>query len=577
MAVFLKKFELFMINFRSPFLWILLLLTSFSVQAQNSDSLSLERWVKNGEIDSLFSFLKEKKQHQSLSHREYSLLIYSSQALSQYKDGLAYTYEWENYILKKEDSAMLAKPKKYRMKILYYLGEKEKAVLIGEDLLKYFETIKNEKQMIDTQLSLGLFYREVGEPEKAEKLYLSIPQEKLRKNQLISFYNNLGTVYRDQNEFQKSLTYMLKSLALGKELKLTDELALFYNNIGSAYIDVERPHLSLKYLDSAYHSLTNYNNLIHKKLIFQNKYTAWNKLGNTDSTFHYLEELRAVDEENYHIRLNTETESLKAAFQKEKQMQSIIDETHLEIEKNKRTQLYFYIIGLVGLLVVSLIFYFYRLQKIQAEQKEIKIEQQLLRLQLTPHFLFNSLSVIQGMILHGEKDNAVSYVSKLSKLLRLVLKNSRSQWVELSTEIEGIQHYIDLQNLRTQHKIKYHIDTENNTKEKDVLVPPMFIQPYIENAIIHGFKEEQESQELNMQIIINQGICICIINDNGIGIDIEAQHNNTSLSGKINNERLQLIFKETGKQGKIEITNLKETGKQGTQVKLHIPYKKIKE
>ena len=153
---------------------------------------------------------------------------------------------------------------------------------------------------------------------------------------------------------------------------------------------------------------------------------------------------------------------------------------------------------LVSILLGAIIFY-QKYRNVKSKNKNIVTEQKLLRSQMTPHFIFNSLSVLQGMILNNEDKKAVSYLSKFSKLLRITLENSRDKTVLLSEEITAVENYLALQNLENEAYL-YNINVDLTIDTTSFKIPPMLIQPFIENAIEHAFTSAEQDKKIEVHL-----------------------------------------------------------------------------
>jgi len=222
------------------------------------------------------------------------------------------------------------------------------------------------------------------------------------------------------------------------------------------------------------------------------------------------------------------------------------------------------------------IIFFLKLRHEKAKMQNVVIEQKLLRSQMTPHFIFNSLSVLQGMILNKDEKNAVTYLSKFSKLLRATLENSRHKTVGLSDEISAINDYMTLQNLDVNPPFKYSLDIAQNIDTAIFKIPPMLIQPFIENTIEHAFPNKKEDKQIKVALTYNNGVLKCTIADNGIGITLKNEErgcNKNSLATTITSERLNVLSKDFKTEGSVTVKNRKEFEEQGTLVTLVIPYK----
>lgn len=241
------------------------------------------------------------------------------------------------------------------------------------------------------------------------------------------------------------------------------------------------------------------------------------------------------------------------------------------------------------LLLSALWFYRWRIKKIKGEEKlktdyEKKIaetEMQALRAQMNPHFMFNSLNSINNFILKNDPDNASGYLTKFSRLMRLILDNSRSEWVLLENELKSLELYIQLEAVRFDHAFSYSIEVNQDINTETVIVPPLIVQPYVENAIWHGLLHRKEpGGKLDIHLWKNNGILYIEIEDNGVGRD-EAMRQKSKTATKqkshgmkITAERIDIVNKVYNVDAGVAITDVKnETGGNGTRVLITLKYK----
>lgn len=218
-------------------------------------------------------------------------------------------------------------------------------------------------------------------------------------------------------------------------------------------------------------------------------------------------------------------------------------------------------------------------EKISIEKDLIQLEQKALRLQMNPHFLFNALNSIQGLISREDSKNARYYLAKFSKLMRLVLENSRESMINLSEEIETLEHYLTVEQFSSGDKFSYNIQVADELDPEEVLIPPMMIQPFIENAIIHGVAHLSKKGNILIEFRkIGQRV-ECYISDNGVGrkkakeIKSQQAHKHKSTALLVTQERLDIISKGADWGKSIEMVDLMDAeGKPaGTKVILRIP------
>ncbi len=215
-------------------------------------------------------------------------------------------------------------------------------------------------------------------------------------------------------------------------------------------------------------------------------------------------------------------------------------------------------------------------RRLQESVDRMALEQRLLRSQIEPHFIFNTLAVLQGLIRREEKALSIRYLNQFAKLLRISLEHARESFVPLSGEIDALGHYLALQQLRFQNAFTYTIDTWEDYEEEssELLIPPMLLQPFAENAVHHGMKGNTEKEgRINIRLQKAQHVIHFIIEDNGPGYDTNAPQapkgKKQSLAIVITRERLAILGKKTGHPASLTI--ISALG-QGTRVEMLIPY-----
>ncbi len=240
----------------------------------------------------------------------------------------------------------------------------------------------------------------------------------------------------------------------------------------------------------------------------------------------------------------------------------------------------------VGILLVSLIFglRFRAVKRKVKQEKErltlersmLELEQKALRLQMNPHFIFNSLNSVQALILRNDQKSARYYLSKFSKLMRQTLENSRSQFITIEDEISTLKNYLDLENFGREEPFEYEINLAETIDPDNVLIPPMLLQPFAENSIIHGFKDLPHPGKITVDFSIDKEILVCSLSDNGVGrkkaseqkAQQKQQHKSAAL--EVTQERLSILNENEVKKG-FEIVDLNgEPGRSGTQVILRL-------
>lgn len=376
-----------------------------------------------------------------------------------------------------------------------------------------------------------------------------------------------GMYYIEKGDFAKAELLFIEGIKYQKSLPYTDNylLATFYNSLKEVAVKRED-----------YEAYYSYDTL----------YSKYNQLKYNESTQKLLQ-------------------NADARYESSKKIERI-KQLELENELEQQNKLLGY--GIAGVLLIGLVFmfrsYYFRQRyylkreeilkqeqanselKVQLMEKEtienlaarLSLERRLLRSQMDPHFIFNALGNIQSMILQKDTIPAVSYLNKFAKLTRQILEQSRKETISLEEEISTLKNYIELQQLRLNNSFEYHIVCDESV-EDGILIPPLLIQPFIENAVEHGLKpkpkEEKGLLQLNFTQQTDQKNLICVIKDNGIGLaasrKLKIKENHQSLSTTITDERLAKMQKEHPFAGFQVLERESENGETGCIVIINIP------
>lgn len=209
-----------------------------------------------------------------------------------------------------------------------------------------------------------------------------------------------------------------------------------------------------------------------------------------------------------------------------------------------------------------------------------KIELKALRSQMNPHFVFNSLNAIQHYIFNTKSEEAIKYLNKFARLVRIILNNSERPTVTVGDDLEALKLYLELEQMRFEDKFDYEIMVDESVDVDYDIMPPLLMQPYVENAILHGLNPKPEKGKLTIRLSSENNFLICTIVDNGIGREKASDirrtmpvKNHKSLGMKITEDRLRILNEINNSQLSVTITDLKDAnGKPlGTKVELFVP------
>ena len=498
--------------------------------------------------------------------------------------------------------------------------------------IRYFQTAINGNREKKNFRSLGLalanlgeLYNEINDNEKAiqysKEALVFLTDVNMPYMQTAG---NIGGYYSDQMKFDSALVYLKKSEEVA--IKINDfetrlanqnRLAGIYiaqKNFSGAKLLLDRNLLALSTTDDRWNlckTLLNYANLdaalqnyaqskayLQRVLLIsgQNEFKAFtvtafqqlsavcSKLGDYRNAFDYHTQYVNLRDSIADEKTKSELADLEISYKTQQKEQEILllkkdnDIKNLQLANNKRSVI-LYLVALVFTAALFSVLFYQRAQRNKVETKKIKaeLENQVLRLQMNPHFIFNSLNSIENFMMQNEKRLASDYLTKFSKLIRSILDSSLNEWIPVSKDMEALQWYVDLQQLRLNNKFSYHTDIDGQLLQGDYKVPSMLIQPFVENAIEHGVAHSEKSNlKLTVTVSLENDYIIYTIEDNGIGRQRAAEYNrqnkpyHKSVGVAITTERVNIFNKE--QKSNVQTTDLYdiENKPAGTRVTVKI-------
>ena len=211
---------------------------------------------------------------------------------------------------------------------------------------------------------------------------------------------------------------------------------------------------------------------------------------------------------------------------------------------------WFITVTIVGIFLLGFIIYKKRINYIQNQERtksevqkrlaETKME--ALQSQMNPHFIFNAMNSIQNYIIDNNTDDALMYMGEFSKLIRQTLNNSSKTKINLLEELQYLESYVTLENMRFKENVTFDLNVSDEVDIFETEIPPMLIQPFLENAFVHAFDSSSMNPKLNLSFEIKNNNLFIEINDNGKGLDVKNLNQLTQSKGiKLAQERISLF------------------------------------
>lgn len=446
----------------------------------------------------------------------------------------------------------------------------------------FYKKIKDSLHLALLFLNEGVLFTNKGlieEPpfsfEKAIKIYKEFDHQL----GLAKVYLEYATYFARQFNLTKDTSLFLRSNALIKK-----GLSLYPARTCEFYYQ----------LGANYQSLASFN--------FKDK-PVFNIYSDTAINF-YENTLRlAVKEQNLHyFRKTTKAISLMCPYLEKKRCQALIDSTNNNYEKilkaslevkdtiadrnlsyrnelavRQQWQTITWASGTALFTIMGISFIYYR-SRVKNLNKALENRMEALRAQMNPHFISNSLNAIDSLINQERNEEASEYIIDFSRLCRMVLNNSKEKWITLEEEIETLQYFINLEKLRLGDDLTYSINVDDNLNQSEIRIPPMLLQPFVENAIWHGIQKKQAPGYLEVSVFKNEKQMLeCHIIDDGIGrlrakeLQDQSVLNRPSWGMNITQERMESYKNIKG--ATFSITDYKpgEDNMPGTKVTIALP------
>ncbi|NND52969.1 MAG: histidine kinase [Flavobacteriaceae bacterium] len=508
----------------------------------------------------------------------------------------------------------------YHNKRLYELAkvmnDTKRIILSLQNIMMDLNTTKNNENAIKVWSQIRPILRAYPDYPGLPIIYSIVTDAYIRLQQLdsASYYNNLcfkidsaannyyndsknryykGKILLQSDKLKEAENMFLSSYQVAKENRNRSIEALSSTELAQIYLKNNQSAKAIELLTTTYANTSNIKNIYkgHIELWLSKAYEA-NKV--LDSALYFRNKSDASLELE-----NRDIAKKQAALAKlELDIDSYIEENQDLAQSNEAlnkkvssttTTKNILIYALLTITLLTGLFLYQRNQKEKLRLSQFKeqlsskermvIEAELnsIRSQMNPHFMFNSLNSINEFIQNDSSDDASNYLVKFSRLMRSTLNYSKRKYVTLKEEIELLKLYLELESLRFYNSIDYSFDINGTINLDELHIPPMMLQPFVENAIWHGLMAKEGNRKLVLRFIEKSDNLICEIEDNGIGRDASSKHKvhnpkHKSQGMGLTKRRLELLKSIHGKEANVEVIDLKENNlAAGTLVKVTLP------
>jgi tetratricopeptide (TPR) repeat protein len=457
---------------------------------------------------------------------------------------------------------------------------------------KFKQSMRLEKEL-ENKLGLAINHQNVGECYEAQgKLEEALHnfQKSLAynididsdKGKIICNYS-IAHVYVHLGKMQEALKLLNSALVAAKPLGDQKIISSIFINLGWTYIQLNKYDLAENNLTEGLGIAQQYN--LPAEIAESNKFLSelWIKKDDFKKGMAFYKEAKKYEEQitnNLNLRYVNDMILRYESEKRASQLETLAKENEtvrLKLRKN-RTMLLISGIGLA--LLAGILYILYRQYQLNNEKKLLTLEQTMLRSQMNPHFLFNSLNSIKLYIINNEKKNAVHYLNKFSKLVRKILEASSQREIPLAEELETVELYMNIENIRFSNEINFKIKVDETLDVHTIRIPSLILQPFLENALWHGLSSKDGEKNIVLEVMkAQEGFIKISIIDDGVGRDAAEKIKQgkvlkrKSVGIDITKERLANFSKDYQNSFHVEIIDVYDDSNNpsGTKIVLHIP------
>lgn len=456
------------------------------------------------------------------------------------------------------------------------------------------ESTQDSSGIVQSFLHLGRVNQQIGNSDKAIEYFENASSVATNLGDSLTASNSLeylSELYRNEQDLDNELQVQQRALTSNRSFGYSSREGKVSKRIGDIYVEQNQISEAIPYFKNSINLAAELGELRSQQEAYEALAGAYEKAGNIDEAIvNYRgamelsdqiqqKELAAISD-SFSLEKQLAQKDLKIAMlRKDQELNEEKFRSMQEVQNAKIARQNTIMYALIAGLILVLISGFFILRSYRARRKANQLLMlKSLRSQMNPHFIFNSLNSINSFIAKQDERSANKYLSSFSRLMRTVLENSQQDFVPLSTEIEVLERYLSLEHFRFLDKFEYDFIVDESVNKDQIDIPPMLIQPYVENAVWHGLRYKEEKGFLKLKLSQTADHLLIEIEDNGIGRErsqaLKTKHQKAQKSTGLKNteERLKIINELYKKEVKVSIADLAPSAEDvGTRVEIKLP------
>lgn len=539
-----------------------------------------------------------------------------------YENALSYFLRHRDETLKHGDSLDLARSLVNLGGVYSQMDSTKKAMETLMQCAKLLEHYQDSNMLVYVYTNIGILMGAVKNREeqlKFSKMAFAIGGGKVVDQRTLTLATNLSINYSNSELLDSALTLGKQALVKARELKNPKNLTQILSHLANVSSKLENYKDALRYanevleyeglikhdqtfsstytykgialgklgrykealecLEKAASYAENEKALQRKTMVLLQLHQAYEKVGDYKSAYKTLLEYQNANDSlrsSENIQILNDLETKYQTEKKEQQVRELSQMNEIAELKLKQRNIWIIVLVVLAFLIAGSVYFVSRQRLLKHQQEALENRLLSLRVQLNPHFIFNALTAVQNYMLGG-KDlrEAVRYLSNFAKVMRAFLEYNQEEKITLDKELNALELYVGIQKLRFNNGFDFDVEMDEELDPEEVQVPPMILQPLIENAIEHGIRN-LDNGKITLKYELEDGSLVMRLSDNGVGRKKAAETGvksteKTSLATRITEERIALLNRKAEGRYSLEIRDLEEDGT-GTEVIFKIPF-----
>jgi two-component system, LytTR family, sensor kinase len=513
-----------------------------------------------------------------------------------YTNSIKYYLQAQKYINKNGSITQKVEVKNKLASVYRVSGQATKAIDVYNDVLELEQKQSNRAGYAATQNTIGETYQQVNQKQKALAAYKkseSIAKETGDKDVLVNSLKKQGEVHRSNMDYNEELKVRKEIVQISEKTQDKNVLAEENLEIGNIFVKKDQPVKAVPYIQKSIKLANETGNLAQKGKALQSLSSAYSNNAEYNKALDVYKQY-VVTQDSLQSRKDRDIKhsyemlaSLNKQIQRldliEKELKiseqtiDLLQQEQIVNTKSLKAQKILNISMIVALLVVtlaSILIFRSNLEKRRANQM---LALRSLRSQMNPHFIYNSLNSVNNYISKSDEKSANKFLSDFSRLMRAVMDNSKHDFVPLASELQILDVYLKLEHSRFSDNFDFLFTVDPELETEQFMIPPMLIQPFIENAIWHGLRYRNDKGLLTVNLSREKNSVKVTIEDNGIGrrkseeLKTKNQKEHTSTGLKNIDTRIAIINQLYNAKIGLQIIDIEQHNTTGTRIILTIP------